>query len=91
MKFAIATSFASSFDAATRLEEIGNLSIQNATENAGRLSAMMGVRAAQTNPIEAHSIGTLNRSASAGDGQASALTAALSAMMMNTANRTPTA
>jgi len=90
MRFAVATPVATSYDSAARLEEIGNLSVQQAVENAGRLSAMFGVRAAQTNPIEAHAIGALNRSAAPGDGQAGSLATALAAMMMNIATRTPT-
>ena len=76
---------------AARLNEIGNLSIQNAVENAGRLSAMFGVRAAQTNPIEAHAIGALNRSSAPGDAANGGLATALAAMMMNMAASTPKA
>lgn len=96
MNFAPANPFVTSYEdpsiaamSAARLNEIGNLSVQNAVENAGRLSAMFGVRAAQTNPIEAHAIGALNRSAAPGDANNSSLAAALAAMMMNIANKTP--
>jgi hypothetical protein len=74
---------------AGRLNEIGNLSVQQAVENAGRLSAMFGVRAAQTNPIEAHAIGALNRSAAPGDSTNTSLAGALAAMLMNIAAQTP--
>lgn len=68
-----------------RLNEVGNLSVQQAVENSGRLSAMFGVRAAQTNPIEAHAIGKLDQSAAGGN----AGTAALAAILANLAHVTP--
>lgn len=71
---------------AARLNEIGNLSVQQAIENSGRLSSMMGIRAAQTNPIEASSIETLKQAGGSGNAQL----AALAAMISNLANRTPT-
>lgn len=74
---------------AARLNEIANLSVQNAVESAGRMSAMFGVRAAQTNPIEAASIGALERSSTPGNALNSGMTSGLAAMMMNTANKTP--
>lgn len=96
MQFTTATPLAASYNdptiaamSAARLNEIGNLSVQNAVENAGRLSAMFGVRAAQTNPIEAHAIGALNRSAAPGDANNASLAGALAAMLMNSANKTP--
>jgi hypothetical protein len=96
MRFALANPLATSYDdptiaalSAARLNEIGNLSVQSAVENAGRLSAMFGVRAAQTNPIEAHAIGALNRSAAPGDANNASLAGALSAMLLNIANKTP--
>ena len=96
MRFEIAIPIITSYDdpsiatmSAARLNEIGNLSVQNATENSGRLSGMFGVRAAQTNPIEAASIGAMERSAAGGNAQSNGLATALTAIMANLANRTP--
>ena len=75
--------------AAARLNEIGNLSVQQAVENAGRLSAMFGVRSAQINPIEASSIETLKQAGAGGNAQTNALASALAAMMANLAHSTP--
>jgi len=72
-----------------RLNEVGNLSVQQATENSGRLSGMFGIRAAQTNPIEAHAIGKLDQSAAPLNGLATALASALQAAMANLAHNTP--
>lgn len=74
---------------AVRLNELGNLSVQNAIENSGRLSAMFGVRSAQANPVEAAAIGSMNRSAAPGDAQASALAGSLAAILANLASVTP--
>jgi hypothetical protein len=96
LKFRLAPPQATCYDdstlgrmSAVRLNEIANLSVQNATENAGRASAMFGVRAAQTNPIEAHAIGALERSATPGNAANTGLAGSLAAMLMNIANRTP--
>ncbi|HLN30496.1 MAG TPA: hypothetical protein VK395_22320 [Gemmataceae bacterium] len=78
--------------AMARLNEIGNLSIQQATENSGRLSAMFGVRAAQSNPVEAASIQTLKAAGqpeNAGAGAISSLASVLSMALMNLAHVTP--
>ena len=75
---------------AARLNEIANLSVQNAVENSGRQSSMFGVRSAQTNPIEAASIGALERSAAPGNSLNSGLATSLAAIMMNAAIRHPT-
>ena len=72
-----------------RLNEIGNLSVQQATENSGRLSAMFGVRAAQTNPIEASSIETLKQAGGPGNQGQNALVGALAAILANLAHGTP--
>jgi hypothetical protein len=72
-----------------RLNEIGNLSIQQATENSGRLSAMFGVRAAQANPIEASSIADLKQASTPGNQGANALVGALAAILANLAHVTP--
>lgn len=72
-----------------RLNEIGNLSIQNATENGGRLSGMFGIRSAQTNPIEAHALGAMTRSSAPGNAANTGLSGSLAAMLMNIANQTP--
>lgn len=74
---------------AVRLNELGNLSVQNAIENGGRLSAMFGVRSAQSNPIEAAAIGSMDRSAAPGNAQASGLAGALAAILANLAHVTP--
>jgi hypothetical protein len=96
MKFTLSNPQATCYDdpssatqSAARLNEIGNLSVQNAVENAGRLSAMMGVRAAQTNPIEAHAVGALNRSSAPGDATNAGMAGSLAAMLMNIAAQTP--
>lgn len=72
-----------------RLNEIGNLSVQQATENSGRLSAGMGIRMVQTNPIEASSIETLKQAGASGNAQVNALAASLAAMFANLAHATP--
>jgi len=72
-----------------RLNEVGNLSVQQAVENSGRLSGMLGIRAAQTNPIEAHAIGKLDQSANSGNALAASLVSALQAAMANLAHGTP--
>lgn len=74
-----------------RLNEIGNKSILGAQQNSERLSAMMGIRASQTNPIEAHAIGKLDQSAQVGNSSASALVSAMAAMAANLAHATPAA
>lgn len=73
-----------------RLNEIGNKAILGAQQNSERLSAMMGIRAAQTNPIEAHAIGKLDQSAQIGNSSASALVSALAALFANQAHNSPT-
>lgn len=70
---------------AARLNEIGNQAISAAQQNSERLSAMMGVRAAQTNPIEAASIETLKQAG----GQGNALMGTIMAMLANLAHGTP--
>ncbi len=63
--------------AMARLNELGNLSVQQAIENSGRLSAMFGIRAAQTNPIEASAIASLKQADVPANGGAAALVAGL--------------
>lgn len=75
--------------AADRLDEIGNLSLQQAIENSGRLSAMMGIRAAQANPIEAASISSIKGADNSGNIQAMAMSNALAAIAANLAGGTP--
>lgn len=75
--------------AAARLNEIGNLSVLQATENSGRLSAMMGIRAAQTNPIEASAIASLKQADAGGNAASNGLAGALSAILANLAHVTP--
>jgi hypothetical protein len=72
-----------------RLNEIGNLSVQQATENSGRLSAMFGVRAAQSNPIEADAITSLHQAQAGGNANTNALAGALAAILANLAHSTP--
>lgn len=79
-------------DSAAQLRQLGRLSLTHAEENANRLSAAFGVRAAQTNPVEAASIATLKASGSgemAQSNSAAGVIAALAAAMMNLAHVTP--
>jgi hypothetical protein len=71
--------------ALVRLQEVGNLGQSDAGQNTGRLSSMMGVRAAQSNPIEANSISTLQNASGTNNAAMQALVAALG----NTAASTP--
>lgn len=75
--------------AAARLNEIGNLAVTQAVENSGRLSAMMGIRAAQTNPIEATAINTLKQGENSGNAQSNSLGMALAALFANLAHASP--
>jgi hypothetical protein len=72
-----------------RLDEIGNMAILGAQQNSERLSSMMGIRAAQTNPIEAAAIQTLKSAGVPENGGSNALVAALAAIMANLAHITP--
>ncbi len=69
-----------------RLNEVGNMSVQQAVENSGRLSAMFGVRAAQANPIEATAINSLKASEAGGNAQNNAIATALMTLTSALAN-----
>ena len=69
-----------------RLNEIGNLSIQQATENSGRLSAGMGIRMVQVNPIEATSIASLKQADAGGNAQSNAIAASLMTLVSALSN-----
>jgi hypothetical protein len=71
--------------ALVRLQETGNLTILEASQNSGRLSSMMGIRAAQSNPIEASSISTLNNASGTNNAALQSLVTAL----MNLSHGTP--
>ncbi len=73
--------------AMARLNEIGNLSVQQAIENSGRSSAMFGIRAAQTNPIEASAIASLKQADTPANGGAAALVAGLANIFSGMGNK----
>ena len=75
--------------AMARLNEIGNSSILGAQQNSERLSGMFGIRAAQVNPIEAHSIGKLDQAQGGNQAGLMAMITALAAMANNQAHVTP--
>lgn len=68
-----------------RVNAVGTNVLNGSQQNSERLSAMFGVRAAQSNPIEASSISTLNNASGANNTALSALIMAL----MNQAHGTP--
>lgn len=69
-----------------RLNEIGNLAVQQAVENSGRLSAGMGVRMVQANPIEASAISSLKASEAPQNAQSNAIAASLMTLVSALAN-----
>lgn len=74
---------------AARLNEMGNNGINGSQQNSERLSSMMGIRAAQANPVEAAAIGAMSNSSQAGNAQANGLAGALAAILANLAHATP--
>ena len=73
-------------DSAAQLRQIGRMSVSQAQENANRLSAMFGVRAAQANPVEATAINSLKASEAGGNAQNNAIAASLMTLVSALAN-----
>lgn len=76
----------------SRLNEIGNSSVNGSQQNSERLSAMFGVRAAQSNPVEATSIASLKQADAGGNAQSNAVAASLMTLvsaLSNLAHNTP--
>lgn len=74
---------------AARLNEMGNNGINGSQQNSERLSSMMGIRAAQSNPVEAAAVSAMANSSDAGNAQANGLAGALAAILANLASVTP--